>query len=178
MNFTNIQTENWVSAILELEDVCFETSWLRSSILESVFDTKKNSGICILLGKDGSFFNFHAHVQDKILAKGKNKTFNEFFLAYVIVMYIQSSQTFEILRLGVLPKFRRMGMAQKIMSYLEGLAQTFFVQVERILLELRNDNIEAKQLYLRMGYKVISLRKSYYRDGMDALIMEKCLIQS
>jgi ribosomal-protein-alanine N-acetyltransferase len=40
-----------------------------------------------------------------------------------------------------------------------------------ILLEVRADNPRAQQLYIRFGFEQIHVRKRYYRDGVDALIM-------
>ena len=40
-----------------------------------------------------------------------------------------------------------------------------------VLLEVRADNPRAQQLYLRFGFEQIHVRRRYYRDGVDALIM-------
>jgi len=43
---------------------------------------------------------------------------------------------------------------------------------ERILLEVRADNPRAQRLYERNGYRQIHVRRRYYDDGTDAIIME------
>lgn len=40
-----------------------------------------------------------------------------------------------------------------------------------VLLEVRADNPRAQQLYRRFGFEQIHVRRRYYRDGVDALIM-------
>jgi ribosomal-protein-alanine N-acetyltransferase len=40
-----------------------------------------------------------------------------------------------------------------------------------VLLEVRADNPRAQQLYRRFGFEPIHVRRKYYRDGVDALIM-------
>lgn len=40
-----------------------------------------------------------------------------------------------------------------------------------LLLEVRADNPRAQQLYRRFGFEQIHVRRHYYRDGVDALIM-------
>jgi ribosomal-protein-alanine N-acetyltransferase len=40
-----------------------------------------------------------------------------------------------------------------------------------VLLEVRADNPRAQQLYRRFGFEQIHVRRKYYRDGVDALIM-------
>ena len=38
-------------------------------------------------------------------------------------------------------------------------------------LEVRAGNLPAKRLYEKLGYEVAGVRKRYYRDGEDGLIM-------
>ena len=47
---------------------------------------------------------------------------------------------------------------------------------ERVLLEVRENNIPAVSLYQGAGFKKISVRKKYYQDGENALVMEKVLL--
>ena len=46
---------------------------------------------------------------------------------------------------------------------------------ERIMLEVRADNIPARELYKKYGFNEISIRRGYYGSGVDAVIMEKML---
>ncbi|MEN2745415.1 ribosomal protein S18-alanine N-acetyltransferase [Sinomonas halotolerans] len=41
-----------------------------------------------------------------------------------------------------------------------------------VLLEVRADNPRAQELYGRFGFVQIHVRRGYYRDGVDALIMQ------
>jgi len=43
-------------------------------------------------------------------------------------------------------------------------------------LEVRADNVEARALYARLGYRPIGSTLAYYDDGMDAVRMEKGLL--
>jgi ribosomal protein S18 acetylase RimI-like enzyme len=45
----------------------------------------------------------------------------------------------------------------------------------KIFLEVSDKNIHAIKLYERNGYEKISVRKNYYSDGSDAIIMQKFL---
>ena len=42
-----------------------------------------------------------------------------------------------------------------------------------IRLEVRRNNKPAIQFYTKNGYKLVGVEEHYYRDGEDALIMEK-----
>ncbi len=45
--------------------------------------------------------------------------------------------------------------------------------IERIVLEVREDNIAALNLYKRSGFEVYNLRKKYYDFKYDAIMMRK-----
>lgn len=99
-----------------------------------------------------------------------------------IVAYCLISTVFEVtevLRIGTHPDYQRRGLAAGL---LQALIKTMpHKQLERILLEVRQDNIAAINLYKKMGFEVIHVRKGYYsipsREGggeakCDALIMQ------
>lgn len=73
----------------------------------------------------------------------------------------------ELYQIGVLPEFRRQGIAEQLLLSLHermkerGAAQCF--------LEVRSKNAPAAALYEKCGYQQISVRRSYYPDD-DALI--------
>jgi len=46
------------------------------------------------------------------------------------------------------------------------------IEAKRILLDVRKSNIRAINLYRKLGFKLVSERKSYYSDGENALFME------
>jgi ribosomal-protein-alanine N-acetyltransferase len=46
-----------------------------------------------------------------------------------------------------------------------------------VLLEVRADNPRAQALYVRFGFEQIHVRRRYYRDGTDALIMRLTLTE-
>ena len=49
------------------------------------------------------------------------------------------------------------------------------INAEKVLLEVRESNISAINLYSKCGFKEINRRKNYY-DGEDAIIMERILV--
>jgi [ribosomal protein S18]-alanine N-acetyltransferase len=47
---------------------------------------------------------------------------------------------------------------------------------EEVLLEVREDNPRARQLYLRHGFAEVGIRRGYYQpSGVDAVVMRKAL---
>ena len=68
-------------------------------------------------------------------------------------------------------EFRNKGYAIELLDFAQ--AELKNQGVEKIFLEVRKSNQPAKSLYLKKGYKEISVRKKYYNDGEDAVVMAK-----
>ncbi|WP_237933739.1 GNAT family N-acetyltransferase [Acetobacter senegalensis] len=79
----------------------------------------------------------------------------------------------EILTLCVVPFFRRQGVAQALLAWALLTAQAD--QVEQMFLEVSVLNAGAKTLYENAGFAKAGLRRSYYPDGSDALVLSKRL---
>ncbi|MDD4796008.1 MAG: GNAT family N-acetyltransferase [Bacilli bacterium] len=72
----------------------------------------------------------------------------------------------EILNLVVHPEHRREGISSLLLDYL-------FSEINKnTILEVRENNIEAINLYRNFNFKEISRRKKYY-ENEDAIIMER-----
>lgn len=81
----------------------------------------------------------------------------------------------ELLRVGVAPEERRRGIARAILE--EGMARLRRESVETCHLEVRTNN-PAIHLYEALGFERTGLRRGYYRDGTDALVMSRKLSPS
>ena len=68
-------------------------------------------------------------------------------------------------------EFRRNGFAKALLGLLEVKLKE--KNIEKIFLEVRGSNTPAKNLYSSAGYKEVNIRKKYYSDGEDAVIMAK-----
>lgn len=55
------------------------------------------------------------------------------------------------------------------------LARARTAGAEHAFLELRASNVAATELYLRCGFQISGRRRSYYRDGEDAITMSRSL---
>jgi len=76
-----------------------------------------------------------------------------------------------ILTLGVLPNWRRQGIAGALLSKCE--AQMHMPQVK---LSVRRSNIAAIRLYEKFGYKQEDIWEKYYQGGEDGLVLMKEMI--
>ena len=68
------------------------------------------------------------------------------------------------------PKFRRQGWAAILLEHL--LARAGKENVARAFLEVRVSNVAARALYEKFGFLSCGVRKKYYADNEDALLME------
>ncbi len=74
-----------------------------------------------------------------------------------------------LLNIAVKKEARNKGVAKALISE----AQKHFADLLCIVLEVRVSNKPAIELYKKLGFEQLYVRKRYYPDGEDALIMEK-----
>jgi [ribosomal protein S18]-alanine N-acetyltransferase len=74
-----------------------------------------------------------------------------------------------LISIAVHPEHRRKGVAQALLDRLESRLSG----KRPVRLEVRRNNTPAVQFYTKNGYRYVGVEERYYRDGEDALIMEK-----
>tara|TARA_B100000700_G_C15056918_1_gene863324 strand:+ start:1774 stop:2214 length:441 start_codon:yes stop_codon:yes gene_type:complete len=99
-------------------------------------------------------------------------TKNKKIIAY---MFSHKYEDFiEIERIGVVMEERRNNLAEKLLKKTENIANE--CGIKKLLLEVRESNISAINLYKKLNYKKDSIRKGYYKiDKENALLMSKKL---
>ncbi len=76
-----------------------------------------------------------------------------------------------LLNVGVRHKYRRRGIGRRLLErFLERCRQR---RVGLCILEVRSGNRAAQKLYFQYGFAPVSIRKKYYPNGEDALILVK-----
>lgn len=84
------------------------------------------------------------------------------------------SDEMEILTFGVIPKYRHLGEGTLLLKQMFQYAKENNIQ--KIFLDVAEDNVPAIKLYEKMGFSPMNRRKSYYQNGKkDALIYVKVL---
>lgn len=73
----------------------------------------------------------------------------------------------------VAPEERRKGVANALMGEFIALLKG---RTQKIFLEVRASNESAQALYFKWGFDKLSVRKKYYQDGEDALVLQKELL--
>ena len=97
--------------------------------------------------------------------------FQDDIKGFVIVRKI--FDTWEILQIVIDFRYQRQGLATQLLCFLIDEAKK--ESIKKIQLEVRKSNHVAMALYLRCGFKEIGIRKHYYPDKEDALLMDYCL---
>ncbi len=90
-------------------------------------------------------------------------------LAYL--SFYHSVDEMEILNFAVAPQFRRLGIGRRLLGLVLQIGSK--MGIERVVLEVRNSNVAARNLYACFGFEQVGLRKAYYPDNReDALILQ------
>ncbi len=94
-------------------------------------------------------------------------------IAYCTI--VTSYETADLCNIAVTEGYRRNHIAQRLL--LECILHCIAMGTERILLEVREDNIPALEFYKKIDFKEIGRRKGYYiKPYADAIIMQKSLL--
>ncbi|MEU4829834.1 ribosomal protein S18-alanine N-acetyltransferase [Streptosporangium sp. NPDC023615] len=79
----------------------------------------------------------------------------------------------DVQTIAVLAGWRRRGVGGALLTEL--LAEAARRDAVSVFLEVRADNPDAQAVYQRFGFERIGLRRRYYEDGTDAIMMRKDL---
>lgn len=77
----------------------------------------------------------------------------------------------DILNICIHPDYRKKGLGSALLSY--QIKQLKKLNIEYIMLEVRESNNVALSYYEEYGFKTLEKRKKYYRNGEDAIIMRQ-----
>ena len=91
------------------------------------------------------------------------------FVGHAAVSAVQDVA--ELQRIATVPGARRTGVAAALLAVVAEHAAAG--GAERLLLEVRDDNGAARAFYAGAGFAEIAQRAGYYRDGTDAVVLER-----
>lgn len=75
---------------------------------------------------------------------------------------------FQIMDIAVTEKYRRQGVAETLLNKLISEAS---VKKFAITLDVRVHNTPALKLYEKLGFELVTVRKAYYGNGEDGLVL-------
>lgn len=91
-------------------------------------------------------------------------------LGYALAMPT-SEERARVVSLAVKPGYRRMGLGRALLR--ESLDRLRNAGVGWVELEVRVSNGAARRLYRDVGFSKVGVKSDYYKDGEDAVFMEK-----
>ena len=74
-----------------------------------------------------------------------------------------------ITKVSINPVLQKRGLGYYLFNSVMNIAKE--LGATSFSLEVRESNIPAQKLYLKSGYKNVSIRKGYYSDGENAIVM-------
>jgi ribosomal-protein-alanine N-acetyltransferase len=88
---------------------------------------------------------------------------------YIVTQWVLDE--IHILNLAVAKHYRRMGIASHVLNFV--FERAVGKRMKDVYLEVRESNEAARGLYKQYGFAELGVRKSYYHDGEDALVMHR-----
>tara|TARA_B100000029_G_scaffold475779_1_gene519348 strand:+ start:2723 stop:3154 length:432 start_codon:yes stop_codon:yes gene_type:complete len=109
-------------------------------------------------------------IRDELVSKKDRETLvitdYENIIGYLMIR--KSKNMIEILKFAIDKVFQEKGVGWRLFSY---FLDSLPVMTE-VILEVDQENKKAINLYRKAGFFKIGLRKKYYNDGSDALVMK------
>ena len=122
--------------------------------------------------------NIHILSKENILNDLNKSNFKCLMAIYKeeIIGYISFSHIFDIEIESIIVKssYQRQGIGTLLLKYVFNFSKEN--KINNVFLEVRKSNLAAISLYKKMGFKIISIRKKYYENTEDALILKRQLI--
>ena len=144
MTIVKLNTDN-IKDICAVEESCFASPWSEATVEALV----NSQNACVF----GCF-------EDNVLA------------GYIALEWVLDEGS--LTNLAVSPKYRRRGIAEKLIDAL--IAKAKELSLAFVTLEVRVTNTPASNLYRKTGFEEIGVRKGYYSNPReDALLMTKYL---
>ena len=144
LNFSAMDPDD-LDAVMKIEEASFSLPWTENMFTGEML---KNRFACYITGKDDCGL----------------------LLGYAGMWVIFDEA--HITTLAVHPLHRGRGVGSLLLERL--LQEAISSEVRLVFLEVRDSNAQARRIYERFGFEVISKRKKYYHDE-DALVMRKTI---
>lgn len=138
-----LATQSHISDIVDIEQQSFASPWSKEAILVELND----------LNWSRTFVALN----------------NEQVVGYLSFWTVEKE--YQITKIAVTPARRQHGIASQLLSFLISLSKK--ENIQKITLELRQSNEQAKKLYAKHHFCIVGQRPRYYTDTKeDALLMD------
>jgi len=150
-----------------------EPCYLRLSQAEKAFNIKNDKLEKIFKLEKECFLNYNMYSKDELQNMLNNskyelfEKFNELDNLIAFALILKNVDFVELMQIAVNDEYRRKGYAKALIIE---IAKKF----NKILLEVSENNKEAINLYKTLGFKIDGIRKHYYNDKSNCILMTLC----
>ena len=140
------------------------------------FKKMTNDDIDFVVENENKFFN-HSIVRDMLKSEINSNPYAYYIIAFMDdlrIGYLSSWMPIpqaEILNLFIINEYQGRGIGLMMLKY--AISHFISNNCNSISLEVRKSNYKAINLYSKLGFKNVYIRKNYYQDGEDAILMLK-----
>jgi ribosomal-protein-alanine N-acetyltransferase len=144
-----------------------EVSWIRNmnnEDLETVFELE-----CLVFEDPWSFSNFQHEIARSAVSWPLIVETNYEIVGYTIPWFVADEM--HLANIATSPIYFRQGIANRIMIVL--FDECIRRKINRVFLEVRPTNTSAIVMYEKFGFERIGIRRRYYRNGENAIVMQR-----
>ena len=91
------------------------------------------------------------------------------FLVFMKTFSDVFGDEFNILNIATKKEYENMGIATEMFAFMRNFGKQF--NIKNLWLEVRESNLNAIKFYSNYGFKKDYIRKKYYADGENAIVM-------
>ena len=148
-----------------------ETAWIRNMKLEDLDQVLELENA--IFPDPWTLSNFRhevalSQVSWPIVAENRYE-----IVGYAVPWFVEDEM--HLANIAVSPLYRRQGVGSMLMTVV--LEEALARGARRAFLEVRPSNLDAIRLYKKFGFEKVGYRRRYYRNGEDALVMQRYLPQ-
>ena len=136
-----------LSRVLEIERESFSEPWSRSNFENEIL---------------------HLEVSELMVAESDGNV-----IGYTVTWFLD--EEVHLANIAVRNGFRERGVGKALV--LDVMARAMGEGAAKILLEVRESNVEARKLYESLGFRAVGIRKNYYRKEKEDAILMQCLLR-
>lgn len=136
--------------------------------IEDLFSLEQKSFSRDVFSRNQLRYHVKSSTGNVILAKAGKQT-----VGYILLLKRANSRKMRIHSLAVDPSWRKRGVAGSLLEYASLTASRSGKTM--LILDVREANRQAINLYKRHGFTIIGKKMYHYSDGCHASVMEHCL---
>ena len=129
-------SQSHIKAIAKIERQCFSKPWSENAIASELENDSAHFFVAVLDGEAVGYIGMHCAADECYIAN-----------------------------VGVLKKYRNMGVGSALVKYAADTAQR--MNMSFISLEVRPSNTAAVRIYERLGFERVGMRKNFYSDPKE-----------